>query len=67
MLATGVRVDNSSGESVRSPSEMVMYSNPVTLQPVARQIVVMSYPMSNVDSEIAESNPDSDSPINEDT
>eukprot|EP00973_Karenia_brevis_P025491 3518451-Karenia_brevis.AAC.1 len=48
MIATGARVDNSSGESVMSPSEIVMYNSPVTMMPIARPSMVMPYPMSNV-------------------
>eukprot|EP00973_Karenia_brevis_P043825 6070239-Karenia_brevis.AAC.1 len=48
IVTSGVRVDHSSGESVMSPSEMIVYSGPVTLQPVARPSVVMPYPMTNV-------------------
>eukprot|EP00973_Karenia_brevis_P082591 11450041-Karenia_brevis.AAC.1 len=48
IVTSGVRVDQSSGESVMSPSEMIVYNSPVTWQPVARPAVVMPYPMTNV-------------------
>eukprot|EP00973_Karenia_brevis_P075330 10465132-Karenia_brevis.AAC.1 len=48
MIATRVRVDQSSGESMASASEVVMVSSPVTLMPIGRPSTVMPYPMSNV-------------------
>eukprot|EP00973_Karenia_brevis_P008493 1148134-Karenia_brevis.AAC.1 len=47
-MASGVRTEQSSGESVASPSEMVVYGGPVSRQPVVRPTTVMPFPMTNV-------------------